>query len=102
MRSSSGWLAGTLCRFSEGLLAGIARGFIASAVVYVSGALFVELVESAITSRTGDETWRYQLVSTVQEMTEMVGVALFIWALLKFLESRNPILNATVDVSESK
>lgn len=88
------------------LLRGLARRhrarFIASAVVYVSGALFVELVESAITSRTGDETWRYQLVSTVQEMTEMVGVALFIWALLKFLESRNPILNATVDVSESK
>jgi len=75
--------------------------FIASAVVYVSGALFVELVEAAITLRTGDETWRYQLVSTVQEVAEMVGVALFIWALLKLIESRDPILRATVGVSES-
>ncbi len=72
--------------------------FVLSAVVYVSGALFVELIEGAITIRTGDETWRYQLVSTVQEVAEMLGVALFIWALLKFIESRDPVLQATVEI----
>jgi len=76
--------------------------FVASAVVYVSGALVVELVESAITIRTGDETWRYQLVSTVQEMSEMIGVALFVWALLRLIESRDSALQATIAVRDAR
>ena len=70
--------------------------------MYVGGALLVELIESAITTRTGDETWLYQLVSALQEVTEMVGVSLFIWALLKLIESRAPTLYATVHVGESR
>lgn len=72
--------------------------FVSSAIVYVSGALGVELIESAITVRTGDETWRYQLVATVQEVAETVGVAMFIWALLRFLEARHDVLQASVRV----
>jgi hypothetical protein len=77
------------------------RRILASALVYIGGALGVELVESAIASRTGDETWRYQLVSTFQEVTEMVGISLFVWALLKLIESRGPVVRATVHVAET-
>lgn len=75
---------------------------IVSGVVYVGGALGVELAESAIASRTGDETWPYQLVATTQETMEMVGISIFIWALLKFIEWRDPVVRATFDVSDSR
>jgi len=78
------------------------RWFIVSGFVYVGGALGVELAESAIAARTGDETWPYQLVATLQESMEMLGVSLFIWALLKFIGSRDPVLRATVNVSDSR
>jgi hypothetical protein len=72
--------------------------FAASACVYVAGAFVVELAENAMVSTTNGETWRYQLVATLQEILEMVGVSLFIWALLKFIESREPLLRAAVHV----
>lgn len=75
--------------------------FIASAFVYVGGALVTELAEGVVESRTGPGTWRFQLLATFQEMLEMVGVSLFIWTLLKFIEWRDPVFRATVHVSDS-
>jgi hypothetical protein len=74
--------------------------FVASAAIYVGGALAVELVEGVVAIRTGDETWWFQLVATVQEVSEMIGISLFIWALLKFIERREPVLRATVEVGD--
>lgn len=78
------------------------RRFIAAGLVYVGGALGVELVESAVATHVGnDETWTYQLVATAQESMEMLGISIFIWALLKFIESQDPMVRLTVDLSDS-
>jgi len=75
--------------------------FVGAGAVYVGGALGVEVVEAAIASQTGDETWTYVLVATAQEFMEMLGISIFIWALLKYIESRAPVAQGSVRISDS-
>ncbi len=71
--------------------------FIVAGAVYVGGALGVEVIEGVIASDIGEENWTYVSALTVQEVMEMVGVILFIGALLDHLRS----LTAGIDVTWS-
>ena len=77
-------LAITYARFLIALPRPSMRAFLIAGVVYVGGALGMELVGSAyFTSHSNDVI--YGVIATVEEMGEMAGMALFILALLDHL-----------------
>lgn len=59
--------------------------FVASAVLYVGGALGMELIGGALAEQDGLKSARYLSVMTLEESLEMLGVALFIFSLLDHL-----------------
>jgi len=63
--------------------------FLLSALLFFSGALLTELVGSWIWQNSGGnlESLPYILATTVEEGLEMFGVAVFIYALLRYLDS---------------
>jgi len=56
--------------------------FMVSGLLYVGGALGLELAGGALATSHGFESLRYSVVMIVEEVMEMVGVALFVYALL--------------------
>ena len=62
--------------------------FIASGGLFVGGALGMELVGGAFIDALGEEHILYILAAAIEETCEMLGVTLFIVAILKHLESR--------------
>lgn len=56
--------------------------FFVSAALYVGGALGLELAGGAMAESHGFESLRYSAVMIVEEVMEMIGVALFVYALL--------------------
>jgi hypothetical protein len=77
-------LAITYARFLKALPASSLRSFLVAGVVYVGGALGMELVGGAYLTARGDDVI-YGVIATVEELGEMTGVALFIIALLDHL-----------------
>jgi hypothetical protein len=63
------------------------RLVVASAIVYVAGALGGELVEGFYFDAAG-ETLTFALVTVVEETLEMAGAILFIYTLLRYIASR--------------
>ena len=59
--------------------------FIIAAVMYVGGAIGVELIEGLITDKYGGRNLYYQIIPTIQESLEMFGVIIFIWSLLGYI-----------------
>ena len=77
-------LAITYARFLMALPRPSMRSFLIAGVVYVGGALGMELVGSAyFTSHSNDMI--YGVIATVEELGEMTGMAVFILALLDHL-----------------
>lgn len=58
------------------------RRFIASAALYLGGAIGFELLGGRQAELYGRDNWAYSMYSTIEESLEMVGVTVFIWALL--------------------
>ena len=54
--------------------------------VYVTGALVMEMVSGAYRSRYGEAHLTYAMLTTVEEALEMLGVTMFIHALLAYLQ----------------
>ena len=73
--------------------------FAASGAVFVAGAVGAEWVGSEIArDRLGDDaSWAYQLQVIVEEGLEMVGIALFIYALLLYIAQARISLVARVE-----
>lgn len=53
--------------------------------VFVGGALGVEFIEGLVASAQSETDLRYELIATLQEVTEMIGIILFIRAVLLVL-----------------
>jgi len=68
--------------FLRALPAPARRRFVASAVLYVGGALGVELILGAWTSRHGAMNLGYRLIDAVEEAGEIAGASLFLWSVL--------------------
>lgn len=60
-----------------------ARRFIVAGVLYVGGALFLELPLGWWTERAGEHSLGYALIDWVEETLEMLGSTLFLLALLR-------------------
>ena len=62
--------------------------FLFSGGIYVIGAVGLELVGGVEADVHGMETLVYAVISTVEELLEMLGVVLFIYALLAYITTR--------------
>lgn len=61
--------------------------FVLAGGIYVGGALGMELIGGAYASAFDQHNLGFQLLSTIEEVFEMVGVIVFIYALLDYLRS---------------
>jgi len=64
--------------------------FITAGAVYVAGALFMESVTGLYASYAGRENLTYAILTNIEEVFEMVGILVFIYALLSYIRSNLP------------
>lgn len=65
------------------------RRFILAGVLYVGGALFLELPLGWWTVRAGEHSLGYALIDWVEETLEMLGAALFLLSLIRYLREQH-------------
>ncbi|HEY5781525.1 MAG TPA: hypothetical protein VIT66_06625 [Lysobacter sp.] len=82
--------------FLRRLPAATRRGFIVAAVIYLGGAVGVELFEGRLHEAYGTQNLGYSLLVAVEEGMEMAGVIIFIHALLNYLGRRHPHLRIQI------
>jgi|GEM_PF-798470 len=58
--------------------------FLLAAFFYVGGAIGIELIGSSHAELHGYENWTYSMIATLEESLEMMGLIVFIWALLNY------------------
>jgi hypothetical protein len=58
--------------------------FLLAAILYVGGALGMELIEGTY-NKSHSVDWVFKAMFTIEETLEMAGIILFIWALLHYL-----------------
>jgi hypothetical protein len=61
------------------------RLFLASALLYLGGAVVVELIGAGLKVQYGPLSWPFQIEVIVEEGLEMLGVAVFIYSLASYL-----------------
>lgn len=86
-------VGGTCLRFLWSLPAGTRRSFIAAAGVFLGGAIGVEMLTAKHRTMTGGtDTFAHTLLVTLEEAGEMVGVAIFLYGVLRYLALESGIL----------
>ena len=73
-------------RFLKRLPRNIRNLFLLSGVIFVGGALGMEMVGGWHSERYGEENLPYSLIYTLEESLEMIGVIIFIYALISYIE----------------
>lgn len=63
------------------------RLFLLAAGIFVSGAIGVEMISGAQAFEAGEENLQYALIVTIEEFLEMLGVVVFVRALLEYIEA---------------
>lgn len=61
-------------------------GFIVAGFIYVMGAIGIEMISAKIAEFHGEQNGVYYLIITVEEFCEMMGIAYFIYTLLKYIQ----------------
>jgi hypothetical protein len=77
--------AATYLRFLGHLPERIRKLFVIAGVIYLTGVLGVEGIDGAYRSSHGSDTLEYMLLTDVEEMFEMAGQLVLIYALLSYL-----------------
>lgn len=83
-------------RFLVHLPASTRRLFVAAAATFVGGAVGAEMVGGAWVESRGFHNLGSVLIWTVEESLEMLGIAVFVYALLRHLELRGGAVTVTV------
>jgi hypothetical protein len=87
-----GILAGAFGLYMIPFLFGIERAtaaaFVIAGAVYIGGAVGVELLGKVVSERYGYESYPYALSVALEEGMEMLGVALFLRSILRYLARR--------------
>jgi hypothetical protein len=68
-----------------------AHGIAVAGIVFVSGAFGLELISGDVAVTFGRESLAYRLCSSFEEMLEIVGLTLFLSALLRLVAARAPL-----------
>jgi hypothetical protein len=84
-------------RFLQALPAITRRRFVLAGMMYVTGAMVLEVVSGAVKYELGSKaSFSYQLTAMGEEGLEMYGVTLFIYALLSYLSAQDGKLRITL------
>jgi hypothetical protein len=70
--------------------------FLAAGLIYVGGALGLEAISGNQASLQGEHNFTYHVIITAEELCEMVGLVLFIYALLDYMGRRFTTLSLHV------
>ena len=79
------WFVKRYWKFSRHLPPQSKKHFSCAAVIYVSGALIMEMIGSHLAESQGQQHLPYALVATAEETIEMIGIIVFIYGLLFYL-----------------
>lgn len=63
----------------------IAKLLVTAGILFVAGAIGVEMIGGDWYSKAGDQSWVYGVMTTVEESLELLGLSLFIFALCCYL-----------------
>lgn len=83
----------------KSLSAHFRRDFIVAGIVFVGSAVFLEGIGGLVASRGGADSIGYDLLNVVENGGEMVGIALFVAALIRYIASEVPHPRGASDVS---
>lgn len=76
--------------------------FILAGAIYVGGAIGLESVSGYIADTPGLPIRSYAIASTIEELLEMLGVVVFIYALLSYIQSQLSDLHITCSFKEKR
>jgi hypothetical protein len=82
-----------LAGFLRSLPAATQRQMLLAAALFVGGAIGVEMLSGIQADRWGEDNLTYALIISIEELLEMLGVALFIEALLAYLAAHTDRLS---------
>lgn len=74
--------------------------FLMSGAMFVFGAIGLEMVGGYQAERNGVDNISYSIITTCEELLEMLGVAVFIYALLEYIASQFTHLTINVTATE--
>ena len=94
------WFGKRYSKFVRHLPAESKRHFVIAACTYVGGALVMEMIGSHFAESIGQQHIVYALIATVEELLEMTGITIFIYALLFYLYRWSDRLNLQIDILE--
>ena len=92
------WFGKRYSKFVRHLPPDSKRHFIIAACTYIGGALIMEMLGSHFAESIGQQHIVYALIATGEELLEMIGVVLFIRALLHYLYKWTERLNLQIDI----
>ena len=79
-------LAALFCKFLFHLLPKSRLLFMIAAMFYLGGALGCEMIGGWFVSQFSMETFAYNMIATIEETFEMIGIVIFIYALLEYMQ----------------
>jgi len=74
--------------------------FITAGTLFVGGAVGIEVFSAYEADLRGSETIMYSVLYTLEELCEMVGIALFCYALMRYIETEYGYLRIHFDSAE--
>ena len=92
------WFARRFSRFVRHLPLKSRRQFILAACIYIGGALGMEMVGSYFAESIGQQNIIYAAIATVEEVMEMTGIVMFIYALLYYLSQWTSRLDLQLNI----
>ena len=95
------WFAKRYAKFVRHLPSDSKRHFIIAACTYIGGALIMEMLGSHFAESIGQQHIVYASIATGEEVLEMIGIVLFIRALLHYLNRWAKRLNLQIDILDS-
>ena len=76
--------------------------FLASGLIYVGGAVGMEMVGGIIMDRWGGESLAHAVEVVAEESMEMFGIVLFIYAIVSYIQAEFPDLTLRLGVSRPR
>ena len=87
-------------QFTIDLPSRTSRHFILAAMLYIGGALGMEIVGSYWTEVEGQQNLIYALMATLEEVLEMIGIIVFIYGLLAYIKVWQNYLQINIKILE--
>lgn len=76
--------------------------FATAGAIYVGGALGAEIVSGWVWTQQEGATFTYELIATIEEVLEMIGISLFVYALLAYLQEQNVELQISIKTDQAE